>query len=434
MPLAGLTLPSISAFDPPTAAEGSLDPVGLAAISDRLADLLVPGIRARMSRVRFVTAMAVGALVCEPLLDTPSKDNVSTPAVCFEWLVVEAFVRRLHNAVPPGVPGSLKARNVISRQQRLSASTYLKAPSVFGFHGVYKPFAVDSRVVSTQLEPGRRCVEVARAWEQDQGLAGFIDEFPGTEGGLLRRRLRTAVGEALAAGRCGIKPGGHLFGQLAGSLRPDQIGPSERRVLRSLITDHTHDTRAELGRLVADLDPDLTEAELLEAVRPTCSPSLGQIIDAVVAYERFAALVDAGFRTLCSISRSLGSQPLNADSAKGHETIERCAAELPDRYRHAADCTGTITSDIALLLEERLGAFGIVRTPADLVNLLLTHHEHVQAKKPPNGKRPWFEPFRGGWIVRGAYGSVEAPELGPKFVHPVRVAPLRQFMEDTADE
>nr|WP_194945798.1 hypothetical protein [Mycolicibacterium malmesburyense] len=137
-----MTLPSLSEYHPPLAGEGGLDPMGLAAISDRLADRLVPGVRARMQRFRFVTAMAVGATVCGTLGDELPADEISTPAICFEWLVIEGFVRRLSTEdIPPGVPGSQKTRSVVKRGQRLSAATYLKSPSVFGFNGIYKPFA-----------------------------------------------------------------------------------------------------------------------------------------------------------------------------------------------------------------------------------------------------------------------------------------------------
>jgi hypothetical protein len=34
-------------------------------------------------------------------------------------------------------------------------------------------------------------------------------------------------------------------------------------------------------------------------------------------------------------------------------------------------------------------------------------------------------------VVRGPYGVAEQPELGPWFVHPVRVAALRRFLADT---
>ncbi|MEU8001142.1 hypothetical protein AB0B66_08290 [Catellatospora sp. NPDC049111] len=432
LPLAGLTLPAVSAYDPPVSGEGSLDPVGLASISDRLADLLVPGLRARMGQVRFVTAIAVGSLACEPLAEQVPADGISTPAICFEWLAVEAFVRKLGKELPSGIPGSQKARAVLQRSQRLSAATYLKGPSVFGFNGVYKPFAVDARVVGPGLEPGTRCADLVRAWEHDQDLKGFTDDVPGTTGHDLRKRIRLEVQDALAAGGCRTAAGNRVFGQLAAALRPDDMGPTERRVLRSLITDPGHETRAELAGLVADLDPSRYEAELLESVRPRCSPALARIVDAVVAYEQFAALVDAGFRTLCSISYSLGGQPFTPAAAREHETIRHCADHLPASYRRAADAVAQVLPDA--VLEHRLGELAFPRTPAELAEQLLAHHEQVQAGKPPHGRRPWFEPLRGGWVVRKAYGAGDPPQLGPWFVHPVRVAPLLRFMKDTADE
>ena len=57
--------------------------------------------------------------------------------------------------IPIGVPGSQKASAVVKRGQRLSAATYLKGPSVFGFNGVYKPFAIDAAIVGTDLGPAR---------------------------------------------------------------------------------------------------------------------------------------------------------------------------------------------------------------------------------------------------------------------------------------
>ena len=187
MSIAGLTLPQLSAYDPPVASEGSLDPMGLAAISDRLANVLVPGLRARMQRIRFVTATAVGSLACETLADELPADDMSTPAICFEWLVVEGFVRRLSpQQMPLGVPGSQKARAVVSAGQRLSAATYLKGPAVFGFNGVYKPFAIDAEVVGSGLEPGRRCLDLVRAWESEQRFPGFADAIPRSDGARLR--------------------------------------------------------------------------------------------------------------------------------------------------------------------------------------------------------------------------------------------------------
>jgi hypothetical protein len=419
-------------FRPAVVGEGSLDPMGLAAISDRLADVVAPGLRARMQRLRFVTAIAVGASACETLADELPADGVSTAAICFEWLIVEGFVRRLSpQQIPPGVPGSQKARGVVASGQRLSAATYLKGPAVFGFNGVYKPFAIDAGVVGSGFEPGPRCPDLVRAWESEQRFSGFTDDVPKSDGARLRANIRDEVRDALRHGRCTTNPNGWLFGRLTTALQPDHAGPRERTALRALVTDPSHETRAELAGLVVDLHAaGRTEAQILDDIRPRCSAALGQIVDAVVAYEHFAALLDAAFRTLCTVSYAIGTQPLTPKLVHKHEIIERCAQELPDRFQAAVNCMHAIGAGDGV--EGRLGEFAIPRPATELVEVLMAHHEAVQAGKPPNGKRPWFEPLKGGWVVRAPYGSADQPELGPWFVHPVRVDPLRRFLEDTA--
>ena len=224
MSVTGLVLPQLSAFDPAVVGEGSLDPMGLAAISDRLANVLVPGLRARMQRVRFVTATAVGASACETLADEFPADGVSTAAICFEWLIVEGFVRRLSpQQIPPGVPGSQKARAVVMSGQRLSAATYLKGPAVFGFNGVYKPFAIDAGVVGSGFVPGPRCPDLVRAWESEQGFGGFTDDVPRSDGARLRTNIRDEVRAALRHGRCTTNPTGWLFGRLTAALQPSRV-------------------------------------------------------------------------------------------------------------------------------------------------------------------------------------------------------------------
>ena len=69
MNVATVTLPFLTSYDPPGASEGTLDPLGLYQIADQLAVLLVPAVRERMQRIRFLSAMAVGALVTEGLED-----------------------------------------------------------------------------------------------------------------------------------------------------------------------------------------------------------------------------------------------------------------------------------------------------------------------------------------------------------------------------
>jgi hypothetical protein len=60
-----LVLPALTAFDPETSSEGTLDPLGLYLIADQLATRLVPAVRECMQRIRFLTVMAVGDVLSE---------------------------------------------------------------------------------------------------------------------------------------------------------------------------------------------------------------------------------------------------------------------------------------------------------------------------------------------------------------------------------
>ena len=46
-----------------------------------------------MSRIRFVTAIAAGAVATESLSDAVATDGVSPSYLAYEWLVVEALAR-----------------------------------------------------------------------------------------------------------------------------------------------------------------------------------------------------------------------------------------------------------------------------------------------------------------------------------------------------
>jgi hypothetical protein len=270
-----------------------------------------------------------------------------------------------------------------------------------------------------------------REWERDNDAEGFTDDVPRSNGAALRRDIRAATTAALNTGRVTTKTGAWLFGRLAATLHPDHAHAAERRWLRSLLTSPEHEGRAELARLLTSplRDSDLSEAGLLSAIRPRCSPALGSVVDAIVAYEHFAAVADACFRTLCSISYAQGTKPMTPSIAASHPTIRRAAKELPSLYSRAAE--SMVAIDAVGGVEQDLGDLGIGRSPAELVDIVMAHHEHVQSRKLPNGKRPWFEPLRDGWVVRPSYGTPDEPGLDGSFIHPVRVAALSRFLADT---
>src|SRR6185295_15158411 len=86
------SFPFLTSYDPSGTSEGTLDPLGLYQIADQLAVQLVPAVRERMQRIRFLTGMTVGALVTEGLEDNPDIRDAS-PYLVWEWLVVEALMR-----------------------------------------------------------------------------------------------------------------------------------------------------------------------------------------------------------------------------------------------------------------------------------------------------------------------------------------------------
>jgi hypothetical protein len=67
----------------------------------------------------------------------------------------------------------------------------------------------------------------------------------------------------------------------------------------------------------------------------------------------------------------------------------------------------------------------------DFVEVLLAHHQTNQARKLPNGKRPWFEELGAGWVVRSLYREPQPvdPDVA-KFIHPYRLVALQQFVRD----
>ena len=116
--------PFLTTYDPPGTSEGSLDPLGLYQIADQLAMQLVPAVRERMLRIRFLTAMAVSSLVIEDLEGDPRHPD-ATPYLVWEWLVVEALTREMGDDPSiRGVPGTGVTRATLAQHKYVDARSY----------------------------------------------------------------------------------------------------------------------------------------------------------------------------------------------------------------------------------------------------------------------------------------------------------------------
>jgi hypothetical protein len=426
--LIGLTLPFLTEADPEQAGEGSLDPLGLVPVADRLADTIAPGVTARMTRIRFVTAIAIGAVVTESLSDVMAADGVSPAYLAYEWLVVEALARDKY--LPPSatmrVPGIEKARSVVVRKAHMDSRSYLKVPKVFGFHGIYKRLARDVEVVDDHLLLGSAGDRLVRLWEEEQELSGFSDRVAGTPGGLLARNIESAVRDGLTHAGVRLSLSSHLWSKVVAALRPDGALPKERDLLFELLTDPVSPVRRELILGIHALRRDGSEPEILRALRKGASPALAARLDAIDAYERVAELLMACLNTLRRVSTARGTSPVSPKELESNpillQAVDELAPALTDAYERL-ERLGDLVAQAVLVL----GEFeGVVR-PTDLTEALLLRHEEVQDAK---GKRPWFERTARGFVVRPLFRTGDDPTIERRYVHPYRVTALRSFLSD----
>ena len=240
-------LPNLSEYDPDTKGEGSIDPLGLYGIADSLGVRLVPAVRERQTTVRFLTAMAVSLWISENFdPDQLSEDGTSEPWQVFEWYTVEGLVRSFADQPQEfrGTPGSSKAQTAISDRQPLCAERYLKTPTVFGFHGVYRILARDLDI-DTGGRLGDFGYQLLETWASEQGIPGFVHDGqrPGAE---LRRALRDAVTDGLRSNCVARKHGWDGWKFFGDYLPPHRAGQREAEKIRDGLLNASSGFRREV--------------------------------------------------------------------------------------------------------------------------------------------------------------------------------------------
>jgi hypothetical protein len=423
-----LSLPFLTEPDPDRLGEGSLDPLGLGSIADHLADRVAPSVTARMSRVRFLTAIAVGAAIADHLGDEPAVDGKTPPYLAYEWIVVEALARRRPAAETQGVPGILKARRALNRSwsAHLDAGSYLQVPKVFGFHGVYKRLARAAGYVDEGLLLLRGGDGLVRLWEREQSLPGFVDLTAQTPGGRVARALVGEVRKALANASVMTGTGSHLWSKLAGGLGPDDPGRRERRLLWDALVDEREPIRRELVLALRDLGSREGEAEALRAVARAVSRDLRFRITAIETYEHVARLLTGVFQAMRVASTGQGTRPVSGRQLADNEFVLRASTELPTAMAKAREWLDPLGEGAAF--DATLGRFAEPLRPVEVVDAVLEHHEAIQGAK--GGKRPWLERAGKGFYVRDAFRTSDDPPGENSYIHPYRVTALSSFIAD----
>ena len=426
--------PFLSAYDPLADGEGSIDPLGLAATYERLADIILPGITVRMGRPRFLTALAVGAYVCSEFgKDELASDEVTPPYLVFEWWVVEAFTRAADELKEYGrIPGMQKAQACVRNGRPLSAPAYLKTPTVFGFTGIFRRLARHTQILTTDGlldESGHRLVET---WARDQGLDGFIY---GREGGGARFRddLRKAVTQGLKDAHTSQRPG-TFWQSIARNLDPAKPGRAERKLLLDLITNRSgpsDDVKfiiEAMRKRKAPLDW-ADEANFYKSLHKTAPTSLKPSLIAIDAYESFCRPLTDAFEWMLYLASTEPSAGISAD-----DYIRRAPA--PKLYKQISAAMARVENDelVGAKWTERSEVLTLLReigSPETIFPTLIEHHRQAQARKPPDGKRPWLEQTaRGRLIVRSSYRREAEPAPVSEYLHEYRLPTLSRFLED----
>lgn len=422
-------LPHFSQYDPGAIGEGSLDPLGLGAVAERIAQHLVPNLRARMAQPRFVTLAAVGAFGWQQLEDVVSTDGKTKPDIAFEWILVEALVRHAPADDIRGLPGIQKARRAEKAKERLGPSTYLSGPRVFGFTGVYRPFSVASEVLGKKGLPGVAAYQLVRAWETDNGVSGFVDGTYRSEGEKLRREIEREVERALAANHSVAPPTGWLMQRLAEILRPGGVRKRERAELGRLVTATGQPIHDELASL---LRTDLPEAGtpqqvVAENLLSRASTPTRVALSTAIKFEQCATAIEYAYRRLLAYATSLGGA-FSVEQGCDAPLVAETATQLEDLVARAVEAAHALDEQLARDVSQVLSLFDHRLTPSEFVTALILRHQEVQDAKH---KRMWLDQLNNRWVVRPPYRNQSLDLDNAYWTHPMRINTLATFVRET---
>jgi hypothetical protein len=427
------SFPFLTTYDPAGTSEGALDPLGLYQIADQLAVQLVPGVRERMQRIRFLAAMAVGALVTEDLRDNPNARDAS-PYLVWEWLVVEALMRT--KSEEPGlwgIPGSLVARRAINQHGYLDARSYLKTPRIFGFHGVYKRLAIRLKLIDVHLGTGPNTEALADAWARSVGFNGLKEAKP------LLSSWTDEVKRCLNENPPRTRPNWTMKGwnDLAEAFAPYRCKNQERRYLRNLLLGET-DQRLGVLPIVWQLlseshSESMTEEELHDQLEVR-APSCVSLLQAIRSYEGFARALQDAFDRLRSEAATVDATGFEVTRIAKDPDFQKSTQDLHKRFATTQQTLAEVTftnASLQHLFENRFARFADPLDAGTCALLLCEHHERVQRDKSAAGKRSWFDRLGTNRIyVRHAYREKRRDIQPKRYLHDYRMRPIQRFHFD----
>jgi len=441
------------AEDPPT----SVDPLGTVAEAERLADMLLPGMTARMWRVRLLTFTAVTAIVAERAVEITGRDDIRDEArLAFERLFVSSLVRRASDdgmvAATRRVPGTDRARRALRVGEPLTRANFLKGQAVNGPSGVMARLARQLGIVDDEYRLGPRGVDLVLSWSSDETLPGALEgRRDAGEGG----RWVTSMAVAARAAVNGTWPGNqaNIWSDLAARFRPDEVEKAERKTLEHLLwfdplglrgraldllrdSEETYKATREGGRAATE------RAVLRDGVVPklgddAVDTAMKHVLDGVEAFESTSGFLQSAFDTLRWSLSSRGAAHLRDVLADGR--VQKNLDRLRRRLPAASSALGVAMSELGSepmvgrdvlqpLRQLQEDAQRGSESVAMLVDAVLDRHDRVQKEKR-----------KGRWIERGdaltlmpgfGFDDEQPPFYVGLYLHPFRVVNAFSLLGD----
>ena len=413
--------------------------MGLYAIADRMATMLVPGVRERMSNLRYLTASAYGAEVCRGMSPEPMLQARLEPYMALEFHLVSGWIQRFDKQEKEiaGLPGIQKSQECYRTRPKgelkLNPGRYLKTASVFGFHGVDRTLATDLRVVDEHYQlgaTGEALVEQVQGLFKSAGLS-WEDHLD---------RMRQAVRDTCVRGETSRAWSWDKHGDAANILKPHDMSMREQEIIGDALFSEEHLGRHELLSFLKSKEGQAkcageNEREVYKAFSNTSlSQETKNIVEAILAFEAMAKLLHDAFHQVLSHVEQ-GAQ-VKTEKLCSLTAVIVAADKVWDRYQRVLE-----TMSLAGMEAERQkveGSFaefgglpgtGTAKARAFL-DAMIHHHQDVQKSKGRNGKKAWIRRSEDDRWYADVLGRSEQVDVETNaFVHQYRIRPLMSFLQ-----
>lgn len=417
-----------------------------------------------MWRGRLLTIATVAAAVAERTAALMNnRDDLRLDArLAFERLLVSAVVRAADRDpqyinAPRGLPGRDLAKTALLSGEPLTSVNFLKGQAVNGPFGVIARLARELELIDDEGYMGRNAVTLLIAWSEDERLPGVLDE----DGAATRTGAKWMSDAVKRTAACVGQPewpglNHSVWEQLAAHIRPDRIGPRERRVLLQILCSspvrrrmvELLKKRVDIYRqaLAAEGDRGAVErAVLLRGIQPELGDSptdrlIGAAIGAADAYEQTAGLLQQTFDGLVWVLKGRGGRARPeavAEDARLRRHLEKTRIGLQkivpilDR---AAQILGhqpsvSLSQVVEPLRQVREDAARASASLQSLTDTVLRRHERVQRDKR---KAPWIE-CESYWTLMPGEHRVDGDSLPvwqDAYLHPFKIPNAYSLLGD----